>query len=93
MTLEPLTSVPWKFPLTAEEKREVATNVVNMLMERIEPLVKADPEPESAEGVRLLALTELCEAYEKRRGAWPAGVERQEPVQEDDMGFPPITTS
>ena len=52
---------------TQEERGQVpADPLYSMLMERIDPLVKADPAPDSADGIRLVALAELCEAYEKR---------------------------
>lgn len=54
---------------------EAADPLYSMLLERIDPLIKADPAPESIDGARLLELVGLCEAYEKRKGEWPAVVE------------------
>lgn len=62
---------------TQEERgHEPADPLYSMLIERIEPLMKADPAPESIDGARLLELVGLCEAYEKRKGEWPAAVEK-----------------
>ena len=53
---------------TQEERGQVpADPLYSMLMERIDPLVQADPAPDSADGIRLVVLAELCEAYE---GVW-----------------------
>lgn len=67
---------------TQEERgHEPADPLYSMLIERIEPLVAADPVPDSADGVRLVVLTELCEAYEKRKGSWPSAVETADPSE------------
>lgn len=61
---------------TQEDRgQEPADPLYSMLLERIESLMQADPAPDSAEGVRLVALADLCEAYEKRKGSWPTAVE------------------
>lgn len=51
----------------AESAQSRLHTLHSMLLERIDSLAKLDPVPDSAEGVRLLTLAELCEAYEKRR--------------------------
>ena len=52
---------------TQEERgQDAADPLYSMLLDRINPLVEADPAADSADGIRLVALTELCEAYEKR---------------------------
>lgn len=52
---------------TQEDRGQApADPLYSMLLERIDQLMKADPAADSPDGVRLVTLAELCEAYEKR---------------------------
>lgn len=49
----------------AEKENAFSRKWIRELRERIEGLMSGDPPAESADGIRLIALADVCEAYEK----------------------------